>query len=204
MLRSWNQAARSLARRPGFALAAIFILAAGIAATTSVFSIVDTTVLQPLPYPHPDRLVSVLEANSAKSEAAGLIAPARLEDWNRLNRTFTSLSGLYGENVTETSGDTPERLAGLRVTPRFFTVYGVPAAVGRTFTSDEEASGGPAVVVISDRLWARRFHRRADIASQHLELKQQSYAIVGVMPPSFGGKDADLWLPTQFAPQLLQ
>jgi predicted permease len=204
MLRSWTQAARSLARRPGFALAAIFILAAGIAATTSVFSVVDATVLEPLAYPQPDRLVSVLEANSAKSEAAGLIAPERLEDWNRLNRTFTSLSGWYSENVTETSGDAPERLAGLRVTPRFFTVYGVPAVVGRTFTSDEEASGGPAAVVISDRLWTRRFHRRADITNQHLELKQQSYAIVGVMPPSFGDKSVDLWLAAQFTPQMMQ
>ena len=111
MLAPWTQAARSLARRPGFAVAAVLILGAGIAATTSVFSIVDQTVLQPLPYPQADRLVSVLEANSAKSEAAGLIAPARLEDWNRLNHSFTVLSGRYWENVTEASGDTPERLA---------------------------------------------------------------------------------------------
>src|SRR6185437_15603883 len=113
-------------------------------------------------------------------------------------------SGWYSENVTETSADTPERLAGLRVTPRFFAVYGVPAAVGRTFTSDEEASGGPAAVVLSDRLWTRRFHRRADIANQHLELKHQSYAIVGVMPPGFGDKNVDLWLPAQFTPQMMQ
>jgi len=204
MLASWTQAARSLARRPGFALAAIFILGAGIAATTSVFSIVDETVLQPLPYPHPDRLVHVLEANSAKSDAAGLIAPARLEDWNRLNHTFTALSGEYWENVTETSGDTPERLAGLRVTPRFFSVFGVSAAVGRTFSPDEEASGGPAAVVISDHLWTRRFHRRADITGQHLELKNQSFTIVGVMPPSFGDKNIDVWLPAQLAPSLVQ
>ncbi|HEV2179301.1 MAG TPA: ABC transporter permease, partial [Gemmatimonadaceae bacterium] len=195
---------RSLARRPGFAVSAILILGAGIAATTSVFSIVDETVLQPLPYPHADRLVSVLEANSAKSEAAGLIAPARLEDWNRLNHTFTALSGEYWENVTETSGDTPERLGGLRVTPRFFSVFGVSAAVGRTFSPDEEASGGPAAVVISDHLWTRRFHRRADITSQHLELKNQSFTIVGVMPPSFGDKNLDVWLPAQLAPFLMQ
>ena len=204
MLTPWTQAARSLARRPGFAVAAILILGAGIAATTSVFSIVDETVLQPLPYPHADRLVSVLEANSAKSEAAGLIAPARLEDWNRLNHTFTALSGEYWENVTETSGDTPERLPGLRVTPRFFSVFGVSAAVGRTFSPDEEASGGPAAVVISDQLWTRRFHRRADITSQHLELKNQSFTIVGVMPPSFGNKNVDVWLPAQLAPFLMQ
>lgn len=204
MLTPWTQAVRSLARRPGFAVAAILILGAGIAATTSVFSIVDETVLEPLPYPQPDRLTSVLEANSAKTEAAGLIAPGRLEDWNRLNHTFTALSGEYWENVTETSGDTPERLAGVRVTPRFFSVFGVNAAVGRTFSPDEEASGGPAAVVISDRLWARRFHRRAEITSQHLELKNQSVAIVGVMPPSFGEKNVDVWLPAQLAPQLLQ
>lgn len=204
MLAPWSQAARSLARRPGFAVAAVLILGAGIAATTSVFSIVDQTVLQPLPYPHADRLVSVLEANSAKSEAAGLVAPARLEDWNRLNHSFTVLSGRYWENVTETSGDTPERLAGLRVTPRFFSVFGVNAAVGRTFSPDEDVSGGPAAVVISDHLWTRRFQRRADITSQHLELKNQSYAIVGVMPPSFGDKNVDVWLPAQLAPFLMQ
>jgi len=197
-------AARSLARRPGFAAAAIIILAAGIAATTSVFSIVDAAVLQPLPYPHPDRLVYVLEENSAKSEAAGLVAPGRLEDWNRLNHTFAALSGDYQESVTETSGDTPERLAGLRVTPRFFSVFGVNAVVGRTFTPDEEASGGPAAAVISDRFWTRRFHRRADITSRHLELGNQSVPIVGVMPPDFGDKNVDVWLPAQLSPQLVQ
>ncbi|HEX6808986.1 MAG TPA: ADOP family duplicated permease [Gemmatimonadaceae bacterium] len=204
MLTPWTRAARSLARRPGFAVAAVLILGAGIAATTSVFSIVDQTVLQPLPYPHADQLVSVLEANSAKSEAAGLIAPGRLEDWNRLNHSFIALSGEYWENVTETSGDTPERLGGLRVTPRFFSVFGVSAAVGRTFSPDEEVSGGPAAVVISDHLWTRRFHRRADITSQRLELKNQSFAIVGVMPPSVGDKNLDVWLPAQLAPTLLQ
>src|SRR6185437_13172351 len=194
MLAPWTQAARSLARRPKFAAAAILILGAGIAATTSVFSIVDATVLQPLPYPHPDRLTSVLEANSAKSEAAGLIAPARLEDWNRLNHTFSGLSGEYWENVTETSG----------VTPEFFSVFGVSAVVGRTFFPDEEASGGPAAAVISDHVWTRRFHRRADITSRHLELGNQSVPIVGVMPPDFGDKNVDVWLPAQLSPQLVQ
>lgn len=204
MLRTWTQAARSLARRPGFALAAILILGAGIAATTSVFSVVDATVLQPLPYPNADRLVRVMEANTAKSDAAGLIAPGRLEDWNRLSRSFTAISGSYYESVTEASGDTPERLAGVRVAPRYFAVYDVTPAIGRTFTSDEEVSGGPAAAVISDALWLRRFHKRADITSQHLELKGQSYSIVGVMPPSFGAKGVDLWLPAQLAASLLQ
>jgi predicted permease len=203
MIRPWTQAARSLARRPGFTAAATFILGAGIAATTAVFSIVDATVLQPLPYPNPDRLAVVLEANAAKSEAAGLIAPGRLEDWNRRNRTFTAISGSYAESVTETSGDIPERLSAQRTMPRFFTVYGVHAVIGRTFTPEEEASGGPAAAVISDRLWTRRYQRRTDLTSEHLMLKGQRYAIVGVMPPEFAPANVELWIPAQISPALL-
>src|SRR6185503_3644990 len=205
MLRSWTQAARRLALRPWFTLSAVLILGAGIAATTGVFSVVDTAVLRPLPYPNPDRLVMVLEANTAKSDAAGLLAPVRLEDWNRLNRSFSAISGSYNENMTETSGDLPERLPALRVAPRFFSVYATHAAVGRTPTSEEEAFGGPSAVVISDGFWARRFQRRADVTSQHLMLGGQRYAIVGVMPATFavGGAGVDLWIPAQFAPGML-
>jgi putative ABC transport system permease protein len=203
MFRPWKQAARSLARRPGFTIAAIVILGAGIAATTGVFSVVDATVLKPLPYPAPDRLVTVMEANSARSEATGLLAPGRLEDWNRLNRTFVAISGSYAENVTETSGDTPERLAARRTSPRFFQVFGVPAILGRTFTPEEEVDGGPAVVVISDHLWERRYQRRRDVTSLHLVLKGQSYPIVGVMPPDFAPDGVDLWIPAAPSPQML-
>ena len=203
MIRPWKQAARSLVRRPGFAVAAIAILGAGIAATTGVFSIVDATVLRPLPYPEPDRLVLVMEANSAKSEATGLLAPGRLEDWNRRNRTFVAISGSYAENVTETSGDVPERLASRRTSPRFFAVYGVRPTVGRTFTADEEVAGGPAAAVISDHLWERRYQRRPDVVGQRLLLKGQSYPIVGVMPRPFAPNGIDLWIPAQPSPKLL-
>jgi putative ABC transport system permease protein len=197
MLRPWNQAARSLIRRPAFAVAAVLILGAGIAATTGVFSIVDATLLEPLPYPHPDRLVLVMEANSAKSDAVALLAPGRLEDWNRRNQTFVAISGSYAENVTETSGDVPERLAARRTSPRFFKVYDVHPSVGRTFTPVEEVDGGPAAAVISDQFWARRYQRRATVTSEHLILKGQSYAIVAVMPPDFAPNGIDLWIPAQ-------
>jgi len=203
MLRPWTQAARSLARRPGFAISAVVILAAGIAATTGVFSVVDAAVLASLPYPSPDRLVQVMEANTAKSEAASLLAPVRIEDWNRLNHTFEAIAGSYAENVTETSGDTPERLASRRVSPRYFTVFGVRPAIGRAFVVEEEQSGGPASAVISDPLWSRRFQRRADILSQHLILGGRAYAIVGVMPPGFDDPRVELWVPAQIAPSLM-
>ena len=204
MLRPWRQAARSLARRPGFSIGAIIIIAAGIAAATGVFSIVDTAVLKPLPYPDPHRLVQVMEANPAKAQAAGLLAPGRLEDWNRLNRTFVTIAGSYSENVTETSGHMPERLASRRVSPRYFGVFGVRAAIGRTFTPEEEVSGGPLVVVISDHLWSQRFQRRADVLAQRLRFGGISRAIVGVMPASFDDRRVDLWIPAQISGFLAQ
>lgn len=203
MVRPWKQAARSLVRRPAFAATAVIILGAGIAATTGVFSVVDATVLKPLPYPNPDRLVMVMEANSAKSQATGLLAPGRLEDWNRLNRTFVAISGSYAENVTETSGDLPERLAARRTSPKFFAVYGVHPVVGRTFTPDEEVDGGPVAVVISYHLWQRRYQRRPDVTNRHLVLKGQSYPIVGVMPSEFASDAIDLWIPAQLSRAIL-
>lgn len=204
MLRPWTQAARALARRPGFAIGAIVIFATGIAATTAVFSIVDTALLKPLPYPDPDRVVTVMESNLTKADAVGLIAPGRLADWDRLNTSFVAIAGSYAENVTETSGDTPERLASRRVAPKYFGVFGVPAAIGRTFAADEEASGGPSTVVISDHLWTRRFQRRADVLAQHLTFGGITYAIVGVMPASFDDRNVDLWIPAQVSPFLMQ
>jgi predicted permease len=185
-------------------LSAILILGAGVAATTGVFSIVDAAVLEPLPYPNPDRLVMVLEANSAKKEAASLLAPARVEDWNRMNRTFDAIAASYAENVTETSGDTPERLAARRVSPRYFTVFGVRPAIGRTFLPEEEANGGPLAVVISDGLWARRYQRSRDVLTRRVTLAGKSYGIVGVMPPGFMEPTLDLWIPAQTPPALMQ
>src|SRR5438876_6590767 len=114
----WTVACRSLARRPAFAVAATLILALGIGATTTLFSLIDTVLWKPLPYPDSDRLVTVYEANPAKNQNTSLMAPGRIDDWNRLNQSFTAISGTYGENLTDTSVAEPERLAGTRVAPR--------------------------------------------------------------------------------------
>src|SRR5260370_35130293 len=120
-MNSWKLALRSLVRRPGYTLTAILMLILGIGATTALFSVVDTILLKPLPFPHPDRLVTLMEASPAKSKKDSLIAPVRLEDWNRMNQTFESIAASYSENVTDTSGPEPERLAGRLGPPRFFT-----------------------------------------------------------------------------------
>src|SRR5271154_3932973 len=138
---NWKSTCRSLIRRPAFAAATILILALGIGATTPLFSLIDAVLWKPLPYPEPDRLVSVMEANPAKNQNTSLVAPARIEDWNRLSQSFAGISGVYSENVTDTSGSEPDRLAGRRVAPRYFAVFKSQALVGRVHRSNSGAAG---------------------------------------------------------------
>jgi len=199
----WRIACRSLARRPVFAIATIFILALGIGSTTTLFSLIDAVLWKPLPYPNPGRLVSVYEANPAKNQNTSLIAPIRLEDWNRLNQSFEGISGIYSENVTDTSGTEPERLAGLRVAPRYFSVFGSPPLIGRVFQGDEEKFAGPLVAVINYPLWQRRYHGDPHVIGQRLILNGKGCTIIGVMPEGFGSRSVDLWMPAQLPPRLL-
>lgn len=97
---------------------------------TALFSVVDTVLWEPLPYPRPSELVTVMEASPARSQKVSLIAPVRIEEWGRLNHTFQAISGSYSESVTDTSMAEPQRLDGERVAPRFFDVYAMPAMGG--------------------------------------------------------------------------
>lgn len=201
---SFAQAWRALARRRSFTVLALTTLALGIGVTTATFSIVNGVLLRPLPYPQGDRLASLYEASPARGQRASLIAPARLEDWQRLNRTFTAISGSYTENVTDTSGGEPERLTGRRVMPRYFEVFGMAPLAGRTFTADEERFGGSTAAIVSEDFWMRRFQRRADAIGSRLLVAGAGYTIVGVMPAAFSSAPIDVWLPAQLSPGLMQ
>lgn len=154
MISQWRSACRALFLRASFSVAAIIILSVGIGATTTLFSVIDTVLWKSLPYPQADRLVTIFEANPAKNQNTSLVAPARIEDWNRLSASFDAISGSYSENVTDTSGSDPVRLSGRRVAPRFFSVYGTPALLGRTFAPEEKSSAvlwSPSSVIGSGR-----------------------------------------------------
>jgi putative ABC transport system permease protein len=194
---AWLQAWRSLRRRPAFLAAAILTLGAGTGLTTAVFSLVDTVLIKPLPYPDSDQLVAVYESSPSLRERTSLISPAHLEDWRRLNRTLTALAGGYFENVTDTSGDTPERLSGTRVTPGYFAVYAMPPIAGRTFVADEEGPNGRDAVVISEGLWMRRYGRDQQTIGRTLNIGGHLYPIVGVMPAVFSAMAMDVWLPAR-------
>ncbi len=192
ILRNLKHAARTLGRSPGFTATVLLTLALGIGANSAVFSAISAVLLRPLPFPDGDRLVVVTQARPQTSES--FVAPVRLEEWNKWNSTLTGITGYYMENVSETSGELPERLKRAWVAPRFLQVLGVAPVLGRDFAPQEEHFGGPNAVLISDRLWRRRFGGDPNVIGKTLRIGA-AYSITGVMPPSFRfpDRDVDLW-----------
>jgi putative ABC transport system permease protein len=198
ILANARAALRFLRKSPSFSLAIILTLALGIGANTAVFSAIDAVLLRPLPFPQGDRLVALGQDNSKAKDPQIHVAPQRLEDWNRLNHTFTAISGYYTQDVSETSDPLPERLRQALIAPRFVEVWGVAPALGHSFTPEEEHFGGPLAVLISDRLWRRHFSAAPDLTGKRLKLGAYSYAVIGVMPASFAfpAREADVWTPS--------
>ena len=180
-----KSAFRFIRKSPTFSLTVILTLALVIGANSAVFSAIDAILLKPLPFPQADQLVRVEQYDPKNPRPFNLVAPARLEDWNRLNSTFQALTGYYTEDVSESTGPLPEKVTRAWVSPRFFQVWGVVPAPGREFTPEEEALNGPNAVLISDRFWRRRFNADPHVIGENLRVDGHEYPIVGVMPPSF-------------------
>jgi putative ABC transport system permease protein len=197
MLRNMRLSLRSLAKAPAFSITVVLTLALGIGANSAVFSAINAVLLRPLPFPHSDRIVSIAQIQAKTPQPN--IAPARLEDWNRLNHTFDAISGYYTQDDSEGSGDLPEKLTHALVSPRFLQVWGVAPQLGRDFNPQEERYGGPNAVLISDGYWRRRFGASPDVIGKTLRLgiyaQQLSYTIIGVMPASmaFVQRHVDIW-----------
>jgi putative ABC transport system permease protein len=196
ILRNLRHATRALLKAPGFSAAVIATLALGIGANSAVFSAIYAVVLRPLPYPNADRLVTVAQASS--QSRSPFVGPARLKDWNRLNTTFQGITGYFIQHESELSGEMPERIMRAFVTRGFLQVLGVSPALGRDFAPEEERYNGPAAILISDRLWRRRFGGDPNVIGKSLRFAATSVRIVGVMPASFlfANRDVDLWSPS--------
>ncbi len=193
--RNLSYAPRQLRKNPGFALLVVSTLALGIGANSAVFSAIDAVLLRPLPFPKPARLTRILQRKPKTPETNS--APVRLAEWDKLNSTFQGLTGYYTDDVSEISGELPERLKRAFVAPRFLEVWGIAPALGRDFTPEEQRFGGPSAVLISDRYWRRRFGAAADATGKILRIGRTSYTVIGILPASFGllESDIDLWSP---------
>ena len=196
-LKNFQWAFRFIRKSPSFSIVVILTLALGIGANSAVFSAIDTILLRPLPYPEGDRLMELQQMNQKVQKPQTRLAPPRLEDWNRLNSTFEAITGYYTEDDSETSGSLPEKIKVAYVAPRFFQVFGVAPALGSDFDSAEWHFGGPDAILISDRLWRRRFAADPNVLTKQLRFHDTSWSIVGVMPASFAfpDRDTEVWLP---------
>jgi putative ABC transport system permease protein len=182
-------------------LLAILALALGIGANTTIFSFVSEAFLRPLPYPDADRLVMVYQDRSATGGAAReVISPGLFVDWSTRAAALEGISAIrnWTPNFAGFDGsgrEEPERFSGAGVTGAYFTILGVAPALGRTFTAEDDRPGVPTAVVLSHRLWTRRFGADPRVIGRTFPLDGQPVTVIGVMPETFTGAviDADLW-----------
>jgi putative ABC transport system permease protein len=189
-----------LKRDPGFAFVAISVMAIGIGANTAMFSLMDAVLLKPLPYPEPERIVRVWEAPTPTSRNG--ISTLNFVDWKRLSTSFEALSAVRGLNVALTGEGEPARLAGTLVSADYFDVFGVKAAVGRTFLPDEDQPGAGQIVVLSHAAWQTRFGGDPSILNRAILLDGEPHQVVGILPAgSFDRGLESFWKPIVFAPE---
>jgi putative ABC transport system permease protein len=193
-------AVRQLLHSPVFTLIAITTLALGIGANAAIFSLVNAVLLKPLPYPHPEQIISVSEKQPGG--AGNLTSTLNFLDWERQNRCFQFLSAIAGDTVTLTGSDNPEELNVYRVSASYFNVLGVGAMLGRTFVKSENETGNDLEVVLSYRTWLTRFGGDPDVIGRTITLDAQKYRIIGVLPANraLDRAWAVMWLPLAFSP----
>ncbi len=189
-------ALRMMAKNLGFTVVALFVLAMGIGSNSALFSVVNSVLLEPLPYRESDRLVQIgREYTIGRSDALSI---SQFLYWSENNSVFDGI-GLYdgrggGTNLVE--GDRPERIASIRVSPSFFSVLSASPQLGRSFNESDSIEGAEKVAIVSDNLWRRRFDADPTIIGRVLRLSGNNRTVVGVMPAGFDfNTHADIWMP---------
>lgn len=175
-------------------------LGLGIGASCAIFSVVNTVLLRPLPYPDADRLFQVWEANLPQGIDKFGTSPANFLDWREQNRVFEALAAYRYNAFTLIGGGDPERLEGALVSADFFAVAGLQPRIGRTFTAEEDTPGTDRVAVIGHGLWQRRFGADPAIAGQTINLGGEPHTVLGVMPRTFAlpHPEVEIWVPIAF------
>lgn len=197
--------ARMLRKNPGFAATAILTLALGIGANTAIFSVVNTVLLQPLPYRDPGRLVWASEFDSNLNDDA--TPNPEFTNWSLNNHTFEAIGALgYGGPMTLTHAGVPEQIDSGSMTPSLLEILGVTPQLGRWFAPAEGLPGGPSAVILTDSFWRRKFNADPTIVGKGITLDQEDYTVVGVMPTTFKypqrGAKPDVITAYQLAPKV--
>jgi len=189
---------RTFARNPMFAVAASLIIALGIGSCTTVFSVANAVLFRPLPFRHPEELVSVFEWTPRGNREG--VAPATFLDWRERNRCFTALATQRGLDVNLTGSGEPEQLSGAAITEGMLEMLGGAPVLGRSFRAEDFRESTPDVVLLAWSFWQRRFGGR-DVTGSTLLLGGKPSTVIGVMPRGFWffwGRH-DIWLPLRWS-----
>ena len=203
---------RLLRKKLAFSLIAIGVLALGIGANTAVYSVAKGVVFAPLPFPKPDRLALIFEADSAElghrfkpgTRNLSSVRPGTFQDWREQSRSFENMAAIQFARPTIVEGGQAFVTNAFRVGDGFFETLGVPARLGRCFTADDYAGDGQKIVVLAYRFWRERYNADPAIVGREIILDGASNRVVGVMPPGFlptaYGDDPQLWIPLHWDP----
>ena len=201
-----KHAIRSLRRKPSFTTVVVLTLAIGIGGTTAIFGAVNAVLLRPLPYPQPDQLVRLYKTTTDDADrVGGTASPPDFVDWRRDNRSFSEASASITGSLALTGLGAAEQIPAAFVTGGFFEVMGIRPAVGRLISAADDPMGSRDVVVLSDRIWKRRFGSSPGVVGQQIALDGTSYEVIGVMPAGFEYPlRAELWVPLRFSARDLE
>src|SRR5262245_11851195 len=177
--------ARMLLKNPGFTLIAVITIGLGIGANTAIFSVVNGVLLSSLPYPHPEQLAMVWCNNKRQGIPDDITSYPNFVDWRDQNKTFQGMSGMMDANYHLTGTGEPEEIHAAIVSINFFQVISVSPLLGRGFTADEEKPGNDRIVILSHRLWQRRYGGNPGILNTTILLSGNPNTVVGIMPPGF-------------------
>jgi putative ABC transport system permease protein len=200
LLSDVRYALRTWLRSPGFVIVAVLTLALGIGANTTIFSVVDATLLAQPPYPEPQRLVTLWKGAIDDPDNLNITSMPNFKDWRAQTQSFEDIAifDSAGRGYALTEGDA-EMVSGVRVTASFFSVLGVQPMLGRTFRPEEEEPGRDRVVILSHGLWMRRFTADRAIVGKTIQIDGMGYTVVGVMPREFNFQfwsgPRQLWVP---------
>jgi predicted permease len=196
---------RMLARVPGFTAVAVATIALGIGASTAIFSVVNAVLLEPLPYPDPDRIVQLMLFSPvwARGKNENIASGPEFNVWREQKQAFQEIAAYDNAAgaVNLTGSEVPEQLRAVHVSADYFRLFGAPVEKGRAFSRDEDRPGGPRVVVISNGLWHRRFGGDPALISKSILLGGEPHTVIGVLGSSFfADPPTDIWLPLQADP----
>jgi putative ABC transport system permease protein len=205
VLADFRHGLRNLLRNPGFACAAILVLALGIGANTAIFSVVNAVLLRPLPFRDASRIMQIWHIPPAKS-FPGLtffsVSPANFLDWRSQNHSFEEMAAIGGASFNVSGKGQPESIRGAAVASGFFSILRVEPVLGRGFSPEDDSPGAAHVIILGDSLWRTHFGADPGIVGRNLSLDGQTYTVIGVMSPKFRYPSwAKFWVPLAWTSQ---